>query len=93
MTTTYLAALIRSFVLVRWWENRGNSKRKEGVSEERHLETEGERDDSRTLPAWRRHISGLSLGGRQRRLTVAEHGPLENSQEKSICVKMSEKLH
>lgn len=51
-------------------------------SEERYLETDGEGDGSKNLPAWRRHISGLSLGGRQRRRTAAEHGPLENIEEK-----------
>lgn len=59
-------------------------RRRERESEQRHLEAEGERE--MTLPAWRRHISDLSLGGRRRRLIAAEHGPLENRQEKSITV-------
>lgn len=60
---------------------------------------EGKRENSRRkerereiLPAWRRRIFDLSLGGRRRHLIVAEHGHLESSQEKSSCGWMSEKF-
>lgn len=87
MTTTSLAALIRS-LLLEGWRVKWRVQQKEGGREEndvRYKDRRRERDDSRILPAWRRHISGLSLGGKRRHLIVAEHGCLENSQEKSSC--------
>lgn len=68
-------------------EGRWREQRKEGEREE-----EGIKRDMTAgiLPAWRRHISGLSLGGRRRRPTAAERLHLENSQENSGWI--SEKL-
>ncbi len=76
MTTTYLAVLIRSLLLE---GKRKELQREEGGREKRknYRDRRRKRVDSRILPAWRRHISGLSLRGRQRRLIGAEHGHLE----------------
>lgn len=52
-------------------------------------EEKGEEErDLDAVPAWRRQISGPSLGGRRRRPIVAERGPLENSTagKKEECV-------
>lgn len=47
-----------------------------------------EERDLDAVPAWRRQISGPSLGGRRRRPIAAEHGPLENRKagKKEECV-------